>query len=378
MKRIYFDMAATTPLDPQVSEFMVSVMNSTYGNPSSIHRYGQEAHSTIERARMQVANALSCDTGEIIFTGCGTESNNMVLQGILNSGDHIISSEYEHPAVLKVLDNLAKNGVEFSLVKPNKHGVVNPNDVKNAIKPNTKLISIMAVQNELGTVNPIGAIGELALQHEILFHTDAVQMFGKLPIDLNDIHVDFLSVSAHKLYGPKGIGALYIKSGKSLESILFGGGQERNLRPGTENISGIAGFGLAAELANNNLTNNILQLQKLESHFIHNLKLQNIDFTRHGESHVPGVMNITFHGVNSQALVMNLDVAGIAISAGSACSSGTVKASKILLNLGYSEEIASESVRISIGKCHEKEDMDLLLNSLNSIIPRLKKKTAYV
>ncbi len=378
MKRIYFDMAATTPLDPQVSDFMVSVMNSTYGNPSSIHKFGQEAHSTIERARMQVANALNCETGEIIFTGCGTESNNMVLQGVLNSGDHIISSEYEHPAILKVLDNLTKNGVEYSLVKPNEHGVVNLDHIRNAIQPNTKLISIMAVQNELGTINPIGAIGELALQHNILFHTDAVQMFGKLPIDLSDIHVDFLSVSAHKLYGPKGVGALYVKSGKSLDSILFGGGQESNLRPGTENISGIAGFGLASELANKNMPNNILHLQNLESHFLQNLELRNINFTRHGESHVPGVMNITFHGVKSQALVMNLDVTGIAISAGSACSSGTAKASKILLNLGYSEEIASESVRISMGKCHTEEDVKILLDSLDTVISRLKKKVAHV
>ena len=373
MKKIYFDIAATTPVDPKVATLMSHVMRQTFGNPSSIHKFGQESHSVIERARLQLATALSCEPGEIIFTGGGSESNNLVLQGFLNSGDHIITSSYEHPAILKVIDELKKKGIEASLIRPNKNGVIETETVFDAIKPNTKMISIMAVNNELGSINPIAQLSEIAMENNISFHTDAVQMFGKLPIDLSEIHIDFMSISAHKLYGPKGVGALYIRKGNKLPAILHGGGQENELRPGTENIPGIAGFGLAAELVTKNMTINIKNTLELESYFLTTLTEKGIEFTRHCKTHVPGLMNISFHNISSNSLVMSLDLEGIAISAGSACASGTLTGSKVLLQLGVSEKLASESVRISLGKLHSKDDVDYVIQKITELIPRLQK-----
>ncbi len=373
MKKIYFDIAATTPVDPKVATLMSHVMTQTFGNPSSIHKFGQESHSVIERARLQLATALNCEPGEIIFTGGGSESNNLVLQGILNSGDHIITSAYEHPAILNVVEALQTKGVEATLIDPNENGVIDCTEVISAIKPNTKLISVMAVNNELGTINPIAKLGEISVENNILFHTDAVQMFGKLPMDLSEIHIDFMSISAHKLYGPKGVGALYIRQGNKLPAILHGGGQENNLRPGTENISGIAGFGLAAELATVNLPTSIENILELEKRFLKALTENGIEFTRHCKSHIPGLMNISFHNVNSKPLLMNLDMEGVAISAGSACASGTLKASKVLLQIGVSEKLASESVRISLGKFHSKKDVDYTIQKITELIPRLQK-----
>ncbi|MBT7377548.1 MAG: cysteine desulfurase [Candidatus Marinimicrobia bacterium] len=372
MKKIYLDIAATTPVDPKVATLMSQVMTQTFGNPSSIHKFGQESHSVIERARLQLATALSCEPGEIIFTGGGSESNNLVLQGILNSGDHIITSAYEHPAILNVIEALQTKGVESTLVNPNKDGVIDCLDVINAIQPNTKLISIMTVNNELGTINPIAKLGEISVENNILFHTDAVQMFGKLPMDLSEIHINFMSMSAHKLYGPKGVGALYIRQGNKLPAILHGGGQENDLRPGTENIPGIAGFGLAAELATENLPTNIENILELEKRFLNALTENSIEFTRHCTSHIPGLMNISFHDVLSKPLLMNLDMEGVAISAGSACASGTLKASKVLLQMGVSEKLASESVRISLGKLHTKDDVDSAIQKIIELITRLK------
>ena len=372
MKKIYFDIAATTPVDPKVATLMSHVMTQTFGNPSSIHKFGQESHSVIERARLQLATALSCEPGEIIFTGGGSESNNLVLQGILSSGDHIITSTYEHPAILNVVEALQIKGLETTLINPTKNGVIDCNEIINAIQPNTKLISIMAVNNELGTINPIAQLSEIAVENSILFHTDAVQMFGKLPMDLSEIHIDFMSISAHKLYGPKGVGALYIRQGNILPAILHGGGQENNLRPGTENIPGIAGFGLAAELATQNIAPNIKNILELETRFLTGLAENGIEFTRHCNSHIPGLMNISFHDVKSKLLLMNLDMEGVAISAGSACSSGTLKASKVLLQMGVSEKLASESVRISLGKLHAKQDVDYTIQKISELIPRLQ------
>jgi cysteine desulfurase len=375
MEKIYFDIAATTPVDPKVASLMSHVMTQTFGNPSSIHKFGQESHSAIERARLQLATALNCEPGEIIFTGSGSESNNLVLQGILKSGDHIITSAYEHPAILNVVEALQTKDVTATLINPNKNGVVDCTEVVSAIQPNTKLISIMAVNNELGTINPIAKLGEISVENNILFHTDAVQMFGKLPIDLSDIHIDFMSMSAHKLYGPKGVGALYIRQGNKLPAILHGGGQEYDLRPGTENIPGIAGFGLAAELATKNIALNIENILELERQFLSALTNNDIEFTRHCNSHIPGLMNISFHNVKSKSLVMNLDLEGIAISAGSACASGTVKASKVLLQIGASEKLASEAVRISLGKIHSNNDVDYTIKKITKLISRLQNTT---
>ena len=304
MNRIYFDISATTPINPRVADFMYDLQKETFGNPSSIHREGQAARAVIEKARRELALALSCSPDEIIFTSSGSESNNMVLKGTLNSEDHFITSSYEHPAILKVLPYLKEKGVEFTLVKPNKNGIVQPESVEQEIKENTRLISIMHVNNELGTINPIGEISNISHEKGILFHSDAVQALGKIELDVNKIPVDFLSMSSHKLYGPKGVGALFIRKGISLKPLIYGGGQEHNLRASTENIAGIGGFGMAVELAAISLKENFEHIIHLETHFISQLDKQEIDYKINGNDRVPGVLNMTFYNIDGQNLVM--------------------------------------------------------------------------
>ena len=374
MNRIYFDISATTPINPRVADFMYDLQKATFGNPSSIHREGQAARVVIEKARRELALALSCSPDEIIFTSSGSESNNMVLKGTLNSEDHFITSSYEHPAILKVLPYLKEKGVEFTLVKPNKNGIVQPESVEQEIKENTRLISIMHVNNELGTINPIGEISNISHENGILFHSDAVQALGKIELDVNKIPVDFLSMSAHKLYGPKGVGSLFIRKGISLKPLIYGGGQEHNLRASTENIAGIGGFGMAVELAAISLKENFEHIIRLETHFISQLDEQEISYKINGNDRVPGVLNLTFYNIDGQNLVMQLDLAGIGISFGSACTSGTAKASNILMNLGLTEEEALSTVRISFGKIHSLKDVETVVNAIHQILIQQSEK----
>jgi len=368
MKRIYCDISATTPLDPQISEFLIDLNEHIYGNPSSIHREGQAAKAVIEKSRRQLANALNSKSEEIIFTSSGSESNNMVLKGVLNPGDHFITSSYEHPAILKVLPFLESKNISTTIVNPDKNGLILPSDIEENINANTRLISIMWVNNELGTINPISEIGSIARNRNILFHSDAVQALGKRYINVDETPVDFLSMSAHKLYGPKGIGALYKRRGSKLEPLIHGGGQEHSLRASTENIGGIAGFGMAAELSTSKLKENTNHILRLESYFLNLLNEQNISYTINGTKRIPGVFNITFHGVNGQDLVMQLDFSGIGISFGSACTSGTVKASEMLLEMGITKEDALSTVRISFGKIHQLEDVKKVADSIGEIL----------
>ena len=368
MKRIYCDISATTPLDPQISEFLIDLNEHIYGNPSSIHREGQAAKAVIEKSRRQLANALNSNPEEIIFTSSGSESNNMVLKGVLNPGDHFITSSYEHPAILKVLPFLESKNISTTIVNPDKNGLILPSDIEENINANTRLISIMWVNNELGTINPISEIGSIARNRNILFHSDAVQALGKIHINVDEIPVDFLSMSAHKLYGPKGIGALYKRRGSKLEPLIHGGGQEHSLRASTENIGGIAGFGMAAELSTSKLKENTNHILRLESYFLNLLNEQNISYTINGTKRIPGVFNITFHGVNGQDLVLQLDFSGIGISFGSACTSGTVKASEMLLEMGITKEDALSTVRISFGKIHQLEDVKKVADSIGEIL----------
>jgi len=368
MKRIYCDISATTPLDPQISEFLIDLNEHIYGNPSSIHREGQAAKAVIEKSRRQLANALNSNPEEIIFTSSGSESNNMVLKGVLNPGDHFITSSYEHPAILKVLPFLESKNISTTIVNPDKNGLIIPSDIEENINANTRLISIMWVNNELGTINPISEIGSIARNRNILFHSDAVQALGKIHINVDETPVDFLSMSAHKLYGPKGIGALYKRRGSKLEPLIHGGGQEHSLRASTENIGGIAGFGMAAELSTSKLKENTNHILRLESYFLNLLNEQNISYTINGTKRIPGVFNITFHGVNGQDLVMQLDFSGIGISVGSACTSGTVKASEMLLEMGITKEDALSTVRISFGKIHQLEDVKKVADSIGEIL----------
>ena len=368
MNNLYFDIAATTPLDYNVSELMNEIQKTTFGNPSSIHQFGQKSRSLIETARRQMASSLNCKPNEIIFTSGGSESNNLVLKGFLKKGDHFITSSYEHPAIIKVAQELEKQGVEVSYIKPNTSGVIQTNDIESAIRKNTKLISIMHVNNELGCLNPIPTIVDMAKQKNIRVHTDAVQLIGKQPLNINTLNIDFLSIAAHKYYGPKGIGALFIKSGNLLDSVLQGGGQEKNLRPGTENIPGIVGMGLATQIAIEDSEKNAKKILQLENLFLDELNTKNITYKLNGQDRIPGILNITFPNMLGQTLVMKLDLHGIAVSFGSACSSGTPKPSEVLLNLGLSKDEALKTIRISIGKFHTKNDIHELVNILQEVL----------
>ena len=372
LKQLYFDIAATTPMDSAVADIMHKANIENYGNPSSMHMLGQKSHNIVERSRTSIAKILNCKTSEIIFTSGGSESNNIILKGVLKKGDHLITSSYEHPSVLNLAKNLKENGIEVSFVKPNKDGSIDVKDIESEIKENTKLISIMYVNNELGTINPIKEIGDIAHKNKILFHSDAVQFIGKENLDLSTIKIDFATICAHKFYGPKGIGGFYCKSGIILTPLIDGGGQESGLRSGTENISSILGMAKALEISNDNNDTNKRQILKLESYFIELLKQSNIDYRINGANRLSGILNITFFGVEGHGLLMNLDMQGIAISYGSACSSGSANAPQALIEIGMEENEARCSVRISIGKMIVKDDIDKLFISIKNIVDRVK------
>tara|TARA_B100001250_G_scaffold332184_1_gene297516 strand:- start:289 stop:1437 length:1149 start_codon:yes stop_codon:yes gene_type:complete len=368
MNNLYFDTAATTPIDKNVSDIMIETQNSIFGNPSSIHQFGQKSRSLIEKSRRTIATSFNCKPNEIIFTSGGTESNNLVLKGILKPGDHLITSSYEHPAVINAAQQLENNHIEVSYVKPDSNGVVSPETVQNEIKSNTRLISIMYVNNEIGSTNPIKDIICIAKKFNIKFHSDAVQIIGKQSLDFNALGADFLSIAAHKYYGPKGVGILFLKSGNSIESIINGGGQEQSVRPGTENVAGIAGMALATEVATNNIEQNSKKIMQLENLFLDLLDKTEIQYKINGQSRIPGIINMTFKNMLGQTLVMKLDMMGVAVSFGSACASGTLKPSRALLDIGMSEDDALKTIRISIGKFHQEDDIEILVQSLESIL----------
>ena len=364
----YFDICATTPIDAEVLKFIKKESSNVFGNPSSIHGFGQKSKAIVERARMNLAEAINCSPSEIVFTSGGSMSNNMALIGALKKGDHLITSTYEHPAILNVIPFLKKNGIKVSLIKPQKNGTINVEDIRKKIRPSTKLISIMYVNNEIGSMNSINEISNLANNHRILFHTDAVQAMGKIKLDMKEANIDLMSLSGHKFYGPKGIGALYIKEGTIISSILFGGGQESEFFPGTENVINIGAIGLAAKICNDNIQKNISKIKKLDNYFIKLLNDNKINYSINGEKRVPGIINITLLNTKSTSFIINLDKEGFAISAGSACASGSVTGSHTLKEIGVKDDSLTKSYRISFGKFHSKTDINELFKLIKKNI----------
>lgn len=363
----YFDHSATTPLDPDVLDTMQEVQKSIFGNPSSIHRHGQKARSAIERARQQVADAFDAKPLEIMFTGGGSEANNLVLWNILyQPKKHVITSPIEHPSVRKVLKQLKAFGITVTEVPVDNLGRVNPDDIASAIRDDTGLITVMYANNEVGTIQPIPEIVEIAHSHNIPVHSDAVQVPGKLSLNIRQMSVDFMSFSAHKFYGPKGVGALFVKQGQPLRPLIIGGGQEHKLRAGTENVPGIAGLGVAAEKT---VSPPIDHLMMLEQRLRDQLPkaIPSVQFNGHSDHHLPGLISVSFPRLTSDILLIQLDRRDISVSSGSACSSGTVEPSRVLQAMHIPNEQNTRTLRISFGKDNTPEEVDALLAALVEI-----------
>tara|TARA_B100000029_G_scaffold488097_1_gene544276 strand:- start:4909 stop:6024 length:1116 start_codon:yes stop_codon:yes gene_type:complete len=367
----YFDHSATTPIHHDVLYLMNEIQRNVYGNPSSVHQLGRKARSTIETARKQVAKSIGAKPNQIIFTSGGTEANNHVLWSRLGQkNNHVVTDEIEHPAVLKVLQNLSSIGLEHDLVSVDDKGCVSINEIEMAISEKTGLVSVMLANNEVGTIQPIQKIVEIANKQEVLVHTDAVQCLGKMLINVVELDIDFLSLSAHKFYGPKGIGILFVKDCSVLSSFIIGANQENALRAGTENIASIAGMGLAAELATLELENHIQHLNELETQFKIGLTsfFKDAIFNGDPKNKLPGLISVSFPGFRSDILMTKLDRANMAVSSGSACGSGNIKPSAILSAMGIDEETNISTLRISFGTSNTCVEVDLLLAELELLL----------
>ena len=378
MKNIYFDNAATTKLDEEVLEEMIPYLKENYGNASSIYKLGRDSRKAVEDSREKIAKVLNCKPSEIYFTSGGSESDNTALKGIAHAnkkkGNHIITSTIEHPAILETCKSLEKEEYEISYISVDENGIINLDELKKEIKPTTILISVMFANNEIGTIQPIEEIGKIAKENNIDFHTDAVQAIGSVRIDVEKLNIDSLSLSGHKFYGPKGIGVLYIKKGVKFEKFIDGGHQERNKRAGTENVASIVGIGKAIELAYKNIEEHNKKIKELRDYYI-NLVKEKIPYIKINgdmERRLPGNSNISFRFIEGEGLLLNLDLKGICASSGSACTSGSLDPSHVLLAIGLSHEIAHGSLRVTIGKYNTKEEIDYLVESLVEIVNRLR------
>ncbi len=378
MKKIYFDHNATTPVDPEVFDAMLPFFKEEYGNPSSIHWAGRNSRKAVEEARDKVCKLLNCSNIELIFTSSGTEGDNHAIKGIAyakkDKGNHIITTKVEHPAVLNTCKHLAKEGFETTYLDVDGDGMIDLEALKAAITPKTILISIMYANNETGVVFPIKEIGEIAKEKGVTFHTDAVQAAGKIPIDVVKLNVDLLTISGHKLYGPKGMGALFAKRGVRLVPLIHGGHHERNRRGGTENVAGIIGLGKAADIALRDMEKESAQLLTLRNRIEKGLaeKIPHIKVNGHLEKRLPNTTNISFEFVEGESLLLNLDMKGIAASSGSACTSGSLEPSHVLLALGLSHEMSHGSVRFSLGKSNTVSDVDYLIEIMPPIVERMR------
>ena len=367
----YFDHSSTTPINPKVLSLMTSTQSELYGNPSSIHLHGQKAKGILESARGKIAKSINAKKTQIIFTSGGTESNNQVLWSLIgNKKNHVITSTIEHPAITKALQALKPLGLEYSLVNVSSDGLVDINEILNLINDRTGLISIMLANNEIGAIQPIKEISKLASEKGILLHTDAVQCMGKMKIDIVDLGVDFLSLSAHKFYGPKGAGILYTKNPTHLKPMIIGGNQEYGLRGGTENLISIAGMALAAELINEELESHIIHLTTLERYFKSELQDFNgkIIFNGDQSNKLPGLISVSFPGHKSSKLMIKLDQAEMYVSNGSACGSGNIKPSSVLKALGFDDLRNFSTIRFSFGVSNSLKDVEALINQIKKII----------
>ncbi len=378
MKRIYLDYAATTPTHPEVMKAMLPYFTESFGNPSSIHSYGQEAKDAVERARSKVAALIGAKSEEIVFTGSGTEADNFAVKGVALSrqakGNHIITSSIEHHAVLETCKFLEKQGFSVTYLPVDGYGMVDPNDVKKAITKKTILVSIMHANNECGTIEPVAEIGNIAREAEIYFHTDAVQTVGHIPLDVNKLNVDLLSISAHKLYGPKGVGALYIRKGTRISSFMHGGNQERGRRASTENVPGIVGFGKAAEIAQQEMLEEAQKLTALRDRLIEGI-LRGIEYTQlngHPVKRLPNNVNVSINYVEGESILLNLDLDGICASTGSACSSADLEPSHVLVAMGLPHLQAHSSLRFTLGKWTTEEEINKVLEVLPGIVSKLR------
>ena len=378
MNTIYLDNNATTKTDEEVVKAMLPYLLENYGNPSSIYKIGRDTRKAVEEAREKVAKALNCEANEIYFTSGGSESDNTAIKGIAHSykekGNHIITSKIEHPAVLETCKELEKEGFEVSYIGVDENGIINLKELEASIKPSTILISVMFANNEIGTIHPIKEIGKIAKENNIYFHTDAVQAVGNVKIDVKELNLDSLSLSAHKFYGPKGVGALYVKKGVKFNKFISGGHQERNKRAGTENVAGIVGLGKAIELAYQDLDKHNEKIKELRDYYVEEVtkRIPYIKINGDTKKRLPGNSNISFRFIEGEGLILNLDLKGICASSGSACTSGSLDPSHVLLAIGLPHEIAHGSLRISIGKYNTKEEIDYVIECLVEIVGRLR------
>jgi cysteine desulfurase len=367
VQRHYFDHNATTPVSPEVLEAMLPVMTEVFGNPSSIHHYGQAARARLDHARRQVAALLHCSDNEIVFTSGGTESDNLAILGI---GGHVITTTIEHPAVLATADQLS-----VTQVPVDHSGIVDPEAIRNAIRPDTRLITVMHVNNELGTIQPVEEIGRIAREAGVAFHSDGIQAAGKVPIDVSAIQADVYSISGHKIYAPKGIGALFIRKGLHLRPQMFGGSHESRLRAGTQNVAGAVALGAAAQWIHEHAAAEWPALATLRDHLERGIlsRIADTHVNAAGSLRAPNVSNIRFEGIDSEALLIALDLRGFAVSAGSACSSGAQAPSPVLIAIGLTREQAKSSIRFSLGRSNDGAQVDALIDAVSESVAHLRK-----
>lgn len=379
---VYLDNNATTPLDPAVAEKMSEFLKEHFGNPSSLYPIGREVKDIINEAREIIAKAIGASRSEIVFTGSGTEADNFAIRGVLNAfpeKNEMITSAIEHPAVIQTANFLEQKGVKVSYVPVDEHGMIDLEFLKEAITPQTALISIMFANNELGTIQPIETVSKIAKEKGVLIHTDAVQSFGKIDVDVNALGVDLLSISAHKIYGPKGVGALYIRKGTKISPLIYGGHQEREMRAGTENTIGIVGFGEAVRVIKERGYKDKKRIEKLSESLKRGVeeKIPKVKFNGHEKKRIKGTLNFSFLGLEAEAILLALATKEIYVSTGSACSEGAEEVSHVLSAIGLRPEIARSSIRMSLGRFNTEEDIDIVLSELPEIVEKLRQISSF-